>query len=141
MLNTFTTILYYIFTYMLNIYKCIDFYVFMRLMMCCTKFPTWINKVLLLLLLYYHPTTHTFCPHYQNEGNSEGLMIDRWLMSSQRLIGRGKKEEGLDLWPPPTLAWKDEHDDGSAMVKLVSWIDSAPLPVVLNFAIQKLCVP
>ena len=51
MLNTFTTILYYISTYMLNIYKCIDFYVFMRLMMCCTKFPTWINKVLLLLLL------------------------------------------------------------------------------------------
>ncbi len=65
-------------------------------------------------------------------------MIDRWLMSSQRLIGRGKKEEGLDLCPPPTLAWKAEHDDGSAMVKLVSWIDSAPLPVVLNFAIQEI---
>ena len=30
----------------------------------------------------HHPTTHAFCL---------GLMIDRWLMSSQRLIGRRKK--------------------------------------------------
>ena len=47
-------------------------------------------------------------------------MIDRWLMCSQRLIGRSKKKGGARFMAPAHSCVKDEHDDGSAMVKLVS---------------------
>ena len=33
---------------------------------------------------------------------------------------------------------KDEHDYGSAMVKLVSWVDSAPLQVVAQYRLWTL---